>query len=51
MADVIPKLHIPKDVVKKMFKKSRFRGSFDKQHGKGNQTLLKPEPHQLYHIY
>ena len=26
MADVIPKLHIPKDVLKKMFKKSLFRG-------------------------
>ena len=26
MADVFPELHTPKDVVKKMFKKSRFRG-------------------------
>ena len=34
-----------------MSKKSRFRGPYDKQHGKGDQTLLKPEPNQLYHIY
>ena len=24
---------------------------FDKQHGKGDQTPLKSEPHHLYHIY
>ena len=34
-----------------MSKESRFRGSFDKQHGKGDQTLWKPEPHNLCHIY
>ena len=34
-----------------MSKKSPFRGHFDKQHGKGGQTLLKPETHHLYHIY
>ena len=34
-----------------MFKKSRFRGPFENQHGKGDQTLLKPEIHHLYHIY
>ena len=34
-----------------MSKKSRFREPFYKQHGKGDQTLLKPEPHHLYHIY
>ena len=34
-----------------MSKKSRFRGPFEKQDGKGNQTLLKPKPHHLYHIY
>ena len=32
-----------------MSKESRFRGPFDKQHVKGDQTLLKPEPHN--HIY
>ena len=34
-----------------MSKKSGFRGPLDKQHERGNQTLLKPEPHTLYHIY
>ena len=33
-----------------MFKKSRFRGPIEKQHCKEDQTLLKPEPHHLYHI-
>ena len=32
-----------------MSKKSRFRGSFDKQHGKWDQTLSKSEPEHLYH--
>ena len=31
--------------------KSPFRGPFDKQHGNGDETLLKLEPHHLYHIY
>ena len=34
-----------------MSKKSRFRGPFDKQHGNGDQTMLKSERHQLYHIF
>ena len=34
-----------------MSKKSRFRWSFDKQHGKWDQNLLKSEFHQFYHIY
>ena len=34
-----------------MSKKSRFRGPFDKQHGKWNQTVLKSEWHQCYDIY
>ena len=33
-----------------MPKKFRFRGTFDKQHGKGAQTLLKSWPQHLYHI-
>ena len=40
-----------KKVVKKRSKKLRFRGPFHKQHCKGDQILLKPEPHHLYHIY
>ena len=34
-----------------MSKKSRFRGPFDKQYGKWNQTVLKSEWHPFYHIY
>ena len=34
-----------------MSKKSRFRGSFDKEHGKWDQTLLISEPGHLYHNY
>ena len=34
-----------------MSKKSRFRGSFDKQHDIGDQTFFKPEPDKFDHIY
>ena len=51
IADVFPNLRTPKNVVKEMSKESRFRGPFDKQHVKGDQTLLKPERLNLYHIY
>ena len=34
-----------------MSKKSRFRGTFDKWHGKWGETLLKSERQHLYHIY
>ena len=34
-----------------MSKKSRFRGPFDKQHGKRGQALLKSASHHLYHIH
>ena len=34
-----------------MSKKSRFKGSFGKQHGKRAQTLLKVPWQHLYHIY
>ena len=34
-----------------MFKKSRFRRPFDKQHGKRPQALLKSASHHLYHIH
>ena len=37
MADVFEKLLTPKNVVRLMSKKSRFRGSFEKQHGKRAQ--------------
>ena len=38
IADVIPKLRTPKNVVKQVSKKSPFRGPFETQHAKGDQT-------------
>ena len=38
MADLFPKLRIPENVVRYMSKKSRFKGPFDRQHGKRVQT-------------
>ena len=43
IADVFPQLQMPKNVVRYMSKKSRFRGPFDTQHGKPAQTLLQSE--------
>ena len=43
IADVFPKLRTPKNIVRSMPKKSLFRGSYKKQHGKHAQTLFKFE--------
>ena len=51
IAEVFPKLRTPKNMVTSMSKKSRFKGSFGKQHGKRAQTLLKFAWQHLYHIY
>ena len=51
IADVFPKLQTPKNVVRSMSKKCRFRGTFEKQHGKRAQTLLKSQRQHFYHIY
>ena len=51
IADVFPKLHTQKNLVRSMPKKSHFKGSFGKQHGKRAQTLLKFAWQHLYHIY
>ena len=48
IANVSPKLRTPKNVTRTMSKKSRFRGSLEKQHRKRN---LKFERQHLYHIY
>ena len=45
------KLSSPKKVVRKMAQKSCFRGSFDKQHGRPSQALLKSPSQNLYHIH
>ena len=41
IAEVFPRVQTPKNMVTSMSKKSRFKGSFGKQHGKRDQTLLK----------
>ena len=51
IADVFPKLRTPKNMVRSMPKKSSFRASVEKQHGKCAQTLSNHEVHLLYHIY
>ena len=51
IAEVFPKLQTPKNMVTSMSKKSHFKGSFGKQHGKRAQTLLKFAWQNLYHIY
>ena len=38
-------------MVKQISKKSTFRGPFEKQHVKEDQTLLRSKQHHLYHIY
>ena len=51
IADLFPKLRTPKNVVRYMSKKSRFKGPFDRQHSKRVQTLLRSEPHALVTIF
>ena len=51
IAEVFPKLQSPKNKVRSMSIKTRFKGSFKKQHGKCAQTLLKFAWQNLYHIY
>ena len=49
--DIFPKLWTQKNLIRSMPKKSRFKGSFENQHGKWSQTLLKCQGQLLYHIY
>ena len=50
IADLFPILRTPKNVVRYMSKKSRFKGPFDRQHGKRVQTPLLSEPEHRYRI-
>ena len=50
IADLFLKLRTPENVVRYMSKKSRFKGSFDRQHGKQVQKLLQSELQHRYHI-
>ena len=49
-ADLFLILRTPKKVVRYMSKKSRFKKSFDRQHSKRVQTLLRSEPQPRYLI-
>ena len=49
IAHLSPKLRTPKNVVRYMSKKSRFKGPFDRQHVKRVQTLLRSERQHRYH--
>ena len=40
IADLFAKLRTPKNVVRYLSEKSRFKGPFDRQQGKRVQTLL-----------
>ena len=51
IADFFPKLRTPENVVRYMSKKSRFKGPFDRQHGKLVQTLFRSRKQHCYHIH
>ena len=48
IAEVFPKSRTEKNLVRSMPKKSSLEGSFGKQHGKRDQTLLKFAWQQFY---
>ena len=50
IADLFPKLRTPKNLVRYASKNPRFKGPFDRQHGKRVQTLLRSDPQHRYHI-
>ena len=50
LANLFPKLRTPEKGVRYMSKKSRFKGPFDRQHGKRVQTLLRSKRQHAYHI-
>ena len=51
ITDIFRKLRTPKNMVRSMPKKSRFRVSVEKQYAKYPQTLFTIEGQPLYHIY
>ena len=50
IADLFLKLRTRENVVRYMSEKSRFKGPFDREHGKRVQTLLRSERQHGYHI-
>ena len=51
IADLFPKLRPAENVARSMSKMSRFKGPFDRQHGKLVQTMLRSGTQHCYHIY
>ena len=51
IAYFFPKLRTPEDVVRYMYKKSRFKGPFDREDGKRIQKLLRYGQQHCYHIF
>ena len=51
IADLFLNLRSPKNVVRLMSKKSRFREPFDELHGQSAKNPLKSERHHLHNIY
>ena len=51
IAYLFPKLRTAENVARYMSKKYRFKGPFDRQHGKRTQTLLRSRQQHCYHIY
>ena len=50
IADLFPKLRTPKNVVRYVSKKARFKGPFDRQHRKRVQTPLRSDQQHRYDI-
>ena len=50
IANIFPKLMTLENVVRYMSKKSRFKGNFDRQHGKRTKTQLRSERQHRYAI-
>ena len=51
IATLFRKLQTVKDLVRPLFKKHRFRNSFDNQHVKESQTLVKFASEHFHHIF
>ena len=51
IADFFRKLRTPENVARYMSNKSRFKGTFDRQHGKRVQTVLRSGQQHCYHIH
>ena len=50
IVEIFPILRTPKNVVRYMSKKSRFKGPFDREHGKRVETLLRSDPEHRFYI-